>query len=420
MFNSTTGNNNVAVGLGAGDTATSTNANTTGSNNVWVGMQSGPGVVSASALTNSIAIGYQTLVLASNQAVLGNASITTTILRGAVGIGIDAPTAQIHQVLPTAGTVGQIIKMAATPTADALRITSSADAVLFRVGPGGRPILAVASAPVLGDLVNAETALSVSAGHVIVTSRVSGALKSAILNVTADTKNVALGSNALNGISSGVENTAMGQGSLAQVSTATRNVGIGYNAGTVVTGGSNTFLGAHSGPSTSTATNTVAVGTLSLFSNTTGGGNVAVGMGSGYTETAANANTTGTNNTFIGTESGPGVVSASALTNSIAIGYRAHTTASNQVVLGNSSITETVLRGSLTLADPANIVLGTVTGTKIGTATTQLLAFWDASPVVQPAGIADVTGGGVVDVEARAALNALFAKLESVGLLAAA
>ena len=41
-----------------------------------------------------------------------------------------------------------------------------------------------------------------------------------------------------------------------------------------------------------------------------------------------------------------------------------------------------------TLTDGANIVLGTTTGTKIATATTQKLGFWAATPVVQPSGAA--------------------------------
>ena len=36
------------------------------------------------------------------------------------------------------------------------------------------------------------------------------------------------------------------------------------------------------------------------------------------------------------------------------------------------------------LADPTNFVLGSTTGTKIGTATTQKLGFYNATPVVQP------------------------------------
>jgi len=42
--------------------------------------------------------------------------------------------------------------------------------------------------------------------------------------------------------------------------------------------------------------------------------------------------------------------------------------------------------GSLTLADAATIAVGTTTGTKIGTATTQKLGFFNATPVVQQTG----------------------------------
>jgi hypothetical protein len=42
------------------------------------------------------------------------------------------------------------------------------------------------------------------------------------------------------------------------------------------------------------------------------------------------------------------------------------------------------VNSNLEIADAKNIVLATTTGTKIGTATTQKLGFWDKTPVVQP------------------------------------
>jgi hypothetical protein len=76
--------------------------------------------------------------------------------------------------------------------------------------------------------------------------------------------------------------------------------------------------------------------------------------------------------------------------------------------------------GGLTLTDANDIAVGTTTGTKIGTGTTQKLGLWNATPVVQPTGIADVSGGAIIDAEMRTAFNALLAKLEAVGLLAVA
>jgi hypothetical protein len=40
--------------------------------------------------------------------------------------------------------------------------------------------------------------------------------------------------------------------------------------------------------------------------------------------------------------------------------------------------------GNLQIADSENLIFGTTTGTKIGTATTQKLAFWNATPIIQP------------------------------------
>jgi hypothetical protein len=47
--------------------------------------------------------------------------------------------------------------------------------------------------------------------------------------------------------------------------------------------------------------------------------------------------------------------------------------------------------GGLAVTDANDIALGTTTGTKIGTATTQKLAFYNATPVVQPTAVADIT-----------------------------
>jgi hypothetical protein len=47
-------------------------------------------------------------------------------------------------------------------------------------------------------------------------------------------------------------------------------------------------------------------------------------------------------------------------------------------------------RGNLEITDARNVILGTTDGTKIGTTTAQKLAFWNATPVAQPAAVADI------------------------------
>lgn len=69
---------------------------------------------------------------------------------------------------------------------------------------------------------------------------------------------------------------------------------------------------------------------------------------------------------------------------------------------------------SRTLLGGVNLVLSTTTGTKIGTGTNQLLGFYNATPVDQPAAVANATGAG--DVVAQ--LNALLSRMRELGLIA--
>lgn len=71
------------------------------------------------------------------------------------------------------------------------------------------------------------------------------------------------------------------------------------------------------------------------------------------------------------------------------------------------------------LKDTANVRLGTTTGTKIGTATTQKLAFFNATPVAQQSHITHLAEvGAAQDQDARALGNAILTRLENLGLFA--
>jgi hypothetical protein len=76
----------------------------------------------------------------------------------------------------------------------------------------------------------------------------------------------------------------------------------------------------------------------------------------------------------------------------------------------NKSITLTEL---FKIPDAVNIATGTSTGTKIGTATTQKIGFYDTTPVVQPAAVANATDAASV----IARLNDLLGRLRSLGLI---
>jgi len=71
-------------------------------------------------------------------------------------------------------------------------------------------------------------------------------------------------------------------------------------------------------------------------------GNVAIGYSSGRTITS------GRYNAFIGYNAGYSGSQLATAENSVAIGYNAYTTASNQIVLGNSSVTDVKTSGDIT------------------------------------------------------------------------
>jgi len=128
--------------------------------------------------------------------------------------------------------------------------------------------------------------------------------------------NSAMGCGSLTSNSSGWQNTAMGYNALTSNSTGFENTAIGNNALYSNTGGYyNTAIGSQSLYSTN----------LTSYSNK----NTAIGYQSLY------SNTTGINNTGVGA----GVDASSGNdTNSTALGYNTTITASNQVRIGNSSV----------------------------------------------------------------------------------
>lgn len=56
----------------------------------------------------------------------------------------------------------------------------------------------------------------------------------------------------------------------------------------------------------------------------------------------------------------------------------------------STTVANLTITSSLTMSNGVNVVLGTAAGTKIGTATTQKLGFFNATPIVQPASTTDL------------------------------
>ena len=68
------------------------------------------------------------------------------------------------------------------------------------------------------------------------------------------------------------------------------------------------------------------------------------------------------------------------------------------------------------ILDARNIQLGKTTGTKIGTETTQKIAFYGVTPVVQAGAIGSPSGGGTQDAQARTAIDSIRTALTNMGI----
>jgi hypothetical protein len=70
------------------------------------------------------------------------------------------------------------------------------------------------------------------------------------------------------------------------------------------------------------------------------------------------------------------------------------------------------ITSDITLSDTRNLIFNTTTGTKIGTATSQKLSFWNASPIVQPVGATQVAPAaystGAYGLDSNAHMQALY------------
>ena len=165
-------------------------------------------------------------------------------------------------------------------------------------------------------------------------------------NSTGD-DNTATGMNALYSNTSGYYNTANGFGALYSNTTGYNNTANGYKALFSNTlGYSNTASGYDALASNIGGDGNTANGSMALYSSTTGNNNTANGRFALYYNTTENYNTgigysagdinTFTQGTFLGASAYP---NADGYSNVMGLGYNTRPTATNQVRIGNSSVT---------------------------------------------------------------------------------
>jgi trimeric autotransporter adhesin len=167
------------------------------------------------------------------------------------------------------------------------------------------------------------------------------------------------------------------------------NVFLGTWAGlSMTTGLSNTFIGYYSASLTTTGNDNVVIGTTASYNATTLNRNVVLGTLAGRYHTGGSANiTTMTDSIFIGMRS---YAASATPSNTIVIGNQVDSLGDNTVVLGNSSIVRTALRG--------NVLIGTTTdvGYKLqvqGTVSAQLTNATHADQVYYNSATGELTYG---------------------------
>jgi hypothetical protein len=113
-----------------------------------------------------------------------------------------------------------------------------------------------------------------------------------------------------------------------------------------LTGSNNVAIGFQTAFWASASDNITAVGSMALNAEK-GAGNTAIGVGAGKVGSGGPYNNT-TNSTFLGYNTTTGKTTDVTITNATAIGYGATVTASHNIQLGNTSVTNVNTSGALT------------------------------------------------------------------------
>ncbi len=379
----TSGQSNVLIGLNAGSNITSeignicigesAGGNNNSSYNTCIGYQADNPFLSG--YTNSMALGANSLIGASNQIMLGDANVNqiSVASTGLCDIGslskpfktiyannieFDSSTGSPYSVLLTNGTGNAQWRT---------RVAMTSVNMVWGAGAGNTGILT--------DVLQRNTLVGQLAGSSIVAPN----------DTPVVTSNTAFGYSPLTSLLYGTNNTAFGSGVLQLMTGCDSCTAFGSNSGrggagyrlnetyvgndagrgasvsTQVVG--NTFVGASAGTNITTAIRNVGEGANALGSLTTGFQNVAIGHSAGLTGTAI---TTGSRNVLIGYNSG---VNSNSAVNRIVIGADVIANTDNTVKIGDSAITLIGVSstGTTDLASTAKPLKGVYATTFTGT-----------------------------------------------------
>jgi hypothetical protein len=278
-----------------------------GTQNTFLGISSGIAITTGS---NNTAIGYQALLsntTGERNTAIG-ASALTSNTTGSSNIAVGVNVLANNTIGGTNIAVGNSALLNNTTGSDNMAIGTSAMEL------------------------NITGSNNIAIGNYALVSGINGFGNTAIgmntLNVATSSFNTATGFVALARTTSGQLNTANGALALHENTIGSENTAVGYEAMFFnKTGERNTAMGVKAILDNTEGSDNTGIGWQALRSNT-GGGNTAIGHGAGKNFHTSNC-------TFLGTLA----ESLGQFANSTAIGYQATFTATDQVRVGNSSVT---------------------------------------------------------------------------------
>jgi len=226
-------------------------------------------------------------------------------------------------------------------TGTAITVSENLDEVNFSEGPtaGYLPLAGGAiTGPITVPLVNGLSLTNIGIGTG------SENLGGSLTALSTGTGNLAVGPGVLNSNTTGSNNVGVGQGVLYVNTSGTNNVAVGLNTlNHNTTGPENTGVGQGVLAANTTGGDNTGIGKSALASLVAVNGDTAIGAYAGLftdaTETAPI--TSATYSTFIGMNT----FAANGMTNDTVIGYNAQATQSNEIMIGNSAVTQMCFAG---------------------------------------------------------------------------
>ena len=232
---------------------------------------------------------------------------------------------------------------------------------------------------------------------------------STLYSNTTGFSNSAFGGGTLYANTDGYYNSAFGAAVLYSNTTGYNNSAFGggtlfYNT----TGYRNSALGASALYYNTTGYRNSVLGDEGLHSNTTGYNNSALGANAGKYVSGGGSNQTSTNSVYIGYDTR---ALESGDDNEIVIGASAVGVGSNSVVLGNDSITKTILKGNVGICTTAPSEKLTISGGNISLTAANSIITSSTGLTLQETG--DIYGSSKVSIQNRDGVNGLL--LEQAG-----